>query len=129
VLAENWSRASSSAVGGPEEDTLLNYGSLLLEVAIASAADAVSTRPDLLHGQLSALIITFFRKCGVDAASPTQFGLQPMSLYRCVEVILRMHFFFSRKKLYTGRLARWAEASGRLRDLESLKKASDHSIN
>lgn len=99
-----------------------DYGAQLLEVTMACAADGVGTRPDLLREPLSALFSTYLRRHGSDAPDASRFGLKPTSLYRTVEVMLRMFYFFSRKKLYSARIARWAEASGRHRDLELLRK-------
>lgn len=121
-FSENWSAALAPASSPTPDDPSPDYGSMLLEVVVASAADAVSTRPDLLHRQLAALISTYVKRHGVESSGSSQFGLRPLSLYRCIEVMLRMHFFFSRKKLYSGRLARWAESSGRHRDVDSLKR-------
>jgi hypothetical protein len=117
TLSENWGRLGGSGSEGTD------FGSIVLEVVVASATDAVSTRPDLLHTTLSSLLVTFVKQYGANAnVEGSGFGLRPLALYRSVEAVLRMFFFFSRKKLYSGRIARWAEASGRHRDLESLKR-------
>lgn len=99
-----------------------DYGAKLLEVAVASATDAVSTRPDMLYTELSSVVLAFVKRFGADVPAGGLFGMKSQALHRCVETMLRTFFFFSRKKLYSGRIARWAEASGRHRDLESLKR-------
>ena len=123
VFVEHWYPADNGS-GKATQD----YGSILLEVVIACAADAVSTRPDLLHAELASLLTSFVKRHGCDASDPSRFGLKPMSLYRCVEVLLRTYFFFSRKKMYVGRMARWAESNGRHRDLESLREVCGRAL-
>ncbi len=84
--------------------------------------DACSSRIHALHDAMSTLLLSICRYHGSDTAVPGKYGMAPMTLFRCIDMALRIYNCFSRKKVYALYLYRAAVESGKGKDVEACAK-------
>ncbi len=114
--------AAGVRYGGILDDDTANIVVPMIDVATASAVDACSARMDSLHKELGALLLTVSRCHGSGATDASWYGMHALTAFRCVDGPLRSYLYFSRKKLFAGKLLKWAESATKKMDLEPKKR-------